>query len=56
MSAQVTKVDSGRPSRAFAQGRTCRAPGCTTRLSRYNPDPYCSVHTRMKFELLPRRR
>lgn len=30
--------------RTFGTERTCAAPGCGTRLSRYNPDVYCSVH------------
>jgi hypothetical protein len=30
--------------RSFGASRTCTATGCETRLSRYNPDVYCSVH------------
>ncbi len=30
--------------RSFGAARTCAADGCGTRLSRYNPDSYCSVH------------
>jgi hypothetical protein len=30
--------------RSFGQERTCTASGCDTRLSRYNPDDFCSVH------------
>jgi len=30
--------------RSFGNARTCAATGCETRLSRYNPDVYCSVH------------
>jgi hypothetical protein len=30
--------------RIFASARTCLAEGCTTRLSRYNPAPCCSLH------------
>jgi hypothetical protein len=52
----VTKVDSARPAHEFGIGRTCRAPGCETKLSRYNPDEYCSVHASMRFEMLPKRR
>lgn len=32
-------------------GRVCGHPGCTTLLSRYNPDPYCFVHERFLREL-----
>jgi hypothetical protein len=54
MPSNVTKIDSARPSKAFAEDRTCRAPGCTTKLSRYNPDPFCSVHVQQR--PLPTRR
>jgi hypothetical protein len=30
--------------RIFGNARTCMAEGCTTRLSRYNPAPCCSLH------------
>jgi hypothetical protein len=30
--------------RSFGEDRICAARRCTTRLSRYNPDDYCSVH------------
>jgi hypothetical protein len=36
-----------RPSRAFAKDRTCREPGCGTRLSIYNQGRYCYLHEPM---------
>lgn len=36
-----------RPSRAFAKGRVCREPSCTTRLSIYNNGKYCYQHEPM---------
>ncbi|HLI53662.1 MAG TPA: hypothetical protein VKU88_05005 [Acidimicrobiales bacterium] len=42
-----------RPSRSFARGRTCRQPGCTTRLSVYNSGKYCYLHEPM---VVPRTR
>jgi hypothetical protein len=38
---------SERPSRSFGQGRTCREPGCNTRLSMYNNGKYCYQHEPM---------
>ncbi len=38
---------SDRPSRSFAKGRTCREPGCGTRLSIYNQGKYCYLHEPM---------
>jgi hypothetical protein len=35
---------SERPSRAFTKGRTCREPGCGTRLSIYNNGKFCYLH------------
>ena len=29
---------------AFARGRVCDVPGCDTRLSIYNPSPFCALH------------
>ena len=36
-----------RPSRRFTAGRTCREPGCATRLSIYNGGNYCYQHQPM---------
>ena len=33
-----------RPSKSFGRGRTCRQPGCNTRLSIYNNGKYCVQH------------
>jgi hypothetical protein len=33
-----------RPSRRFAAGRVCAAPGCGTKLSMYNKWTYCWQH------------
>jgi hypothetical protein len=56
MPKNVAKIDSARRSKSFAADRTCRAPGCTTRLSRYNPDPLCSVHAQERVAARPTRR
>ena len=36
-----------RPSKNFGNGRTCKEDGCETRLSKYNPGKYCSLHEPM---------
>lgn len=38
-------VSHNRRPRTFRPGRLCRYEGCTTRLSIYNSDDYCSWHT-----------
>jgi len=40
-------ISGGRGCRArtYQTGRTCSYPGCTTRLSVYNPSPTCALHT-----------
>jgi hypothetical protein len=43
----IRAVASGgerRPSRTWESGRTCRVPGCGTRLSVYNGSSACSLH------------
>jgi hypothetical protein len=40
--------------RNFGNARTCAADGCATRLSRYNPAPYCYLHK--GWDLEPRTR
>jgi hypothetical protein len=42
--------------RSFGAARTCAAEGCATRLSRYNPDSYCSVHRGWDRQVVTRRR
>jgi hypothetical protein len=42
--------------RSFGAARTCAADGCETRLSRYNPDSYCSVHRGWDRQVVTRRR
>jgi hypothetical protein len=36
-----------RPSKAFGRDRTCRHPGCPTKLSMYNNGKYCFQHEPM---------
>jgi hypothetical protein len=36
-----------RPSKAYAKNRSCREPGCGTRLSVYNNGKYCYLHEPM---------
>lgn len=33
-----------RPSPSYPLGRVCRAKGCSTRLSVYNPTDTCAIH------------
>jgi hypothetical protein len=40
----ATRLITGRRRRTFGKGRTCAAPGCTTRLSCYNPTVRCTIH------------
>jgi hypothetical protein len=42
--------------RSFGRARTCAADDCETRLSRYNPDTYCSVHRGWDRQVVTRRR
>jgi hypothetical protein len=42
--------------RSFGQARTCAADDCETRLSRYNPDSFCSVHRGWDRQVITRRR
>jgi hypothetical protein len=42
--------------RSFGQARTCAAEDCETRLSRYNPDSFCSVHRGWDRQVVTRRR
>jgi hypothetical protein len=42
--------------RSFGATRTCEADGCETRLSRYNPDSFCSVHRGWDRQIVTRRR
>ena len=42
-----TLSGSERPSKAFGRDRTCRHPGCPTKLSMYNNGKYCFQHEPM---------
>jgi len=42
--------------RSFGSARTCAADDCQTRLSRYNPDSFCSVHRGWDRQVVTRRR
>jgi len=42
--------------RSFGTERVCAAEGCQTRLSRYNPDTYCSVHRGWDRQVVRRQR
>ena len=42
--------------RSFGTARTCAANDCETRLSRYNPDTYCSMHRGWDRQVVTRRR
>jgi hypothetical protein len=41
---ETLNIPRRRP-RVFASGRTCAEPDCATRLSVYNQERFCSVHT-----------
>lgn len=42
----VRRLVHGRvPVITFEKDRVCASRGCTTRLSMYNPDAFCSLHT-----------
>jgi hypothetical protein len=38
---------SDRPSKVFEKDRSCREPGCETKLSIYNNGKYCYLHEPM---------
>jgi hypothetical protein len=42
--------------RSFGAARTCAAPKCRTRLSRYNPDSFCSTHRGWDRQVVTRQR
>ena len=42
--------------RSFGSSRTFAADDCQTRLSRYNPDSFCSVHRGWDRQVVTRRR
>jgi hypothetical protein len=42
--------------RSFGSARTCAAEDCETRLSRYNPDSFCSIHRGWDRQVITRRR
>jgi hypothetical protein len=42
--------------RSFGAARTCAADDCDTKLSRYNPDSFCSVHRGWDRQVVTRRR
>lgn len=53
----ATRIEAAGSSKQFGKDRICRFPNCNVRLSRYNPDEYCGVHVRARFEqVLVRRR
>ena len=58
---QSPQPAAGRPAadpavRSFGQARTCAADDCGTRLSRYNPDTFCSVRRGWDRQVITRRR
>ena len=42
--------------RSFGKARVCAAEDCETKLSRYNPDEYCSLHRGWDRQVITRRR
>jgi len=47
IAGQAFGTGAERPSKSFGKGRTCKEDGCETRLSRYNPGSFCSLHEPM---------
>jgi hypothetical protein len=43
------------PIRTFGAARICAADACEVRLSRYNPDAYCSLHRGWDRQVVTRR-
>jgi hypothetical protein len=43
-SISAVPLGHGTRSRSYQRGRVCRAAGCSTVLSVYNPGAVCSVH------------
>jgi len=43
-SSTLTTSSSHVP-KVFSEGRVCGHPSCTTRLSRYNPNLLCALHS-----------
>jgi hypothetical protein len=41
---RVTIAETGKRPQRNRPGRICRATGCATRLSVYNPAEFCSLH------------
>jgi hypothetical protein len=40
-----TELVHGPPARTFGRGRVCSRAGCGTKLSLYNPNPRCWMHS-----------
>jgi hypothetical protein len=40
-----TELVGGRSARTYGRGRVCSAAGCGTRLSLYNPNSRCWIHS-----------
>jgi hypothetical protein len=49
-------LSNGKPLDQFSAQRSCNAPGCTARLSRYNPNQTCAAHGGWSEDKSPRRR
>lgn len=54
--SRAMSLSSGAPLEQQGLTRRCDHPDCTTRLSRYNPDPTCARHGGWVAEAAPRRR
>ena len=39
-------ASSSRGPKVFTEGRVCGYPACTTKLSRYNSNSLCALHSR----------
>ena len=47
VSGRLRRLHTGRLAervKDYGDGRLCEAPGCSTRLSIYNPDRRCALH------------
>jgi hypothetical protein len=43
------RPEGGRKPKTYGDDRVCHEDGCTTRLSRYNRQQFCSSHARIRF-------
>jgi hypothetical protein len=45
MSSVTRGLDRTKQQKQYSEGRICKHKGCKTRLSIYNPNETCAIHT-----------